>query len=140
MSSRNWIKIYCANWLQSEDLRSSPSDVRAVWIDLLCLAGVGAYGDVGVIKITPTVGIPDETLASILGIQVERWKEIKDFFSEKKMIKVHENNIIEILNWKTYQSEYHRQKPYREKKKEKLSLQEAKELGLISTIGGEKND
>ena len=115
MGSRRWIKIHCDKWL-SGTIRAEEPAVRSVWIDLLTLAGNGKYGDVGEIKIENGIGLSDNQITEILQIKKSLWRKSKQRFLLSQRIKVSPKNAITIINWNKYQSEYQRQKPYREAK------------------------
>jgi len=112
MGSRTWIKIYCDKWLNGT-IREESLEVRAVWVDLLVLAGSGKYGDSGEIKITDSVGLLDQQIADLLQISTRKWKIISKRLQETDRICVSEKNVIAIKNWSKYQSEYERQRPQR---------------------------
>lgn len=113
MGSRTWIKIYCDRWLNGT-IREETPEVRGIWVDLLVLAGSGKYGDSGEIKITDQVGFLDEQLADLLQISRQKWATIKKKLIETDRVIVKNSNIIAIKNWTKYQSEYDRQKVYRQ--------------------------
>ena len=113
MGSRTWIKIYCDKWLNGTIREESP-EVRGVWVDLLALAGSGTYGDSGEIKITETIGFFDGQLAELLQISRQKWATIKQKLIHTDRIIIKNRNIIAIKNWTKYQSEYERQKDYRQ--------------------------
>jgi DnaD/phage-associated family protein len=112
MASRTWIKIYCDKWLNGT-IREESLEVRAVWVDLLVLAGSGKYGDSGEIKITDSIGLLDQQLADLLQISTRKWKIISKRLQETDRICITERNVIAIKNWAKYQSEYERQKDQR---------------------------
>jgi len=113
MGSRTWIKIYCERWLNGT-IREETPEVRGIWVDLLVLAGSGKYGDSGEIKITDNVGFLDEQLADLLQISRQKWATIKKKLMQTDRVIVKNNNIIAIKKWSKYQSEYDRQKVYRQ--------------------------
>ena len=117
MGNRTWIKVYTDKWLQGT-LREESPEIRGVWIDLLALAGSGQYGDTGEVKLTNGVGFTDKQIADILNIRIYLWRKAKKRFLETERIKVSPRGAISISNWSKYQSEYRRQKPYREVKAE----------------------
>lgn len=118
MGGRTWVKIFTDNWFEGTIRKESPL-VRAVFVDLLALAG--KTGDEGKIRLPgTTIGYTDLQLASILNIGVPEWVQSKDRLSNhpdsnENRISVTCENVIEILNWSRYQSEYSRQKGYRQK-------------------------
>ena len=113
MGSRTWIKIYCDKWLNGT-IRDESSEFRGIWVDLLVLAGSGKYGDSGEIKITDQVGFLDEQLADLLQISRQKWATIKKKLMETDRVIIKNGNIIGIKNWSKYQSEYDRQRVYRQ--------------------------
>lgn len=84
------------------------------WIKLLALNSVGQYHDSGEIKMTSKIGLVDEQIAALLKISVKEWLMWRDVFIKGERITVNEKNVIKIVNWAEYQTEYGRQKPYRE--------------------------
>jgi len=84
---------------------------RFVWFGILLLAGDSAYE--GKIALTENMGYSDEQLGSMLKCDPILIKRAKKIMVKYDKIKILDNNIIQIVNWKRYQSEYQRQKPYR---------------------------
>ena len=117
MGSRTWIKVYCDKWLEGT-LREEVPAIRSVWIDLLTLAGGGRYGDSGEIKLTNGVGYSDKQICEILTIKPSLWKKAKQRFLETERITISPRGAISIIKWSKYQSEYERQKRYRQAKTE----------------------
>ncbi|MFC1970464.1 phage replisome organizer N-terminal domain-containing protein [Chloroflexota bacterium] len=99
-------------------MREETADIRGVWIDLLVLAGSGQYGDTGEIKLSNGVGYTDRQIAQILNIPVALWCRSKKRFLETDRINMTPRGAISITNWSKYQSEYQRQKLYRDRKDE----------------------
>jgi hypothetical protein len=95
-------------------------DERWVFIGLLCLAGDSPFD--GFIAIAPGLGYSDSQLAKLTVVDDALWKRAKKRLLKSEKIKVLEHNVIKIINWKIYQSEYQRQKPYREGHKQ-LTIQ-----------------
>ena len=112
MSSRTWIKIYCDKWLEGTISEESIM-LRGVWVSLLALAGNGKYGDSGEIKAIHGVGFTDQQLTMILKINQKMWGVAKKRLQETGRIEVKTGNIISIINWQKYQSEYDRTSKYR---------------------------
>lgn len=106
-----WIKV-----LRDEQFMSMTPAQRYVWLGLLVLAGDNHFP--GKICITEDMGYQPEQIAKMLSVPVSSLNETLD--KMKSSIKLIPNGIIEILNWANYQSEYQRQKPYREGYKAKL--------------------
>lgn len=112
MGSRTWVKIYCDNWINGS-LRQEPLEVRAVWVDLLALTGTTLFSDIGELKLADRVGYTDEQIAGVLAIHIDTWLSVKKRLIQTERITVDKYNVVKILNWKRYQSEYLRQKPHR---------------------------
>jgi len=113
MGRRTWIKIYCDKWLRGSIREESP-ETRAIWIDILSLAGDSAYGDDGIISVAPGCGYTDEQIAKILRVPIQLWKKTKKKLQKTDRISNNKSGEIVITNWKSYQSEYARQKQYRQ--------------------------
>lgn len=117
MGSRTWIKIYCDKWLAGT-LREETLELRGVWIDLLALAGSGKFGDSGEIKFSDNTGFLDAQIADLLSISRQKWAGLKRKLILTNRIMVEKHNIIKVVNWQKYQSEYERTKKYRHEKPE----------------------
>jgi hypothetical protein len=117
MGSRTWVKIYCDKWLEGT-LRQETPEFRGVWTDVLALAGSGKFADTGIIALANGVGYTDLQIAAILRINPDIWVTCKQRLIETERISLNGANIIHILNWQKYQSEYQRQKPFRGDKSE----------------------
>ncbi|RXG62812.1 hypothetical protein ES695_20280 [Candidatus Atribacteria bacterium 1244-E10-H5-B2] len=118
LTRRNWIKIYPEGFLRRTLFKELIPAERWVWIGFLCLAGDSAID--GKICLTEDMGYTDEQIAKLLDTDINLLR-----MSKKKMIKfekisVDKNNVIQILNWNIYQSEYRRQRDYREEYKKRL--------------------
>ncbi len=127
MGRRTWVKIYTDRWLRGS-IRKEPLEVRAVFVDLLALAGDSAYGDNGEIKLAESVGFTDEVISGILNVPLDVWKKVRKALTsgEERRIEITpitQGYSIKIVNWMKYQSEYHRQKTYRGTKKDNPKLQ-----------------
>lgn len=122
MGSRTWIKVYCDKWLGGT-LREESPDVRGVWIDLLTLAGSGQYGDTGEVKLSNGIGFTDKQICEILCIRPALWRRAKKRFLQTGRIKISPKGAISVINWSKYQSEYNRQKAYRQPKEDTSTLE-----------------
>lgn len=89
---------------------------RFIWFAFLLLAGDSPYE--GKIALTEDMGYSDEQLGSMLKCDPILIKRAKKKMVKFDKIKILNNNIIQIVNWSKYQSEYQRQKIYRGDKKE----------------------
>ena len=120
MGRRTWIKIYSDKWLRGT-IKSESLQTRGAFISLLAMASDSPYENKGEIFITFDTGYTDEQFAKILNASVSQWKEIKQRLIDTQRISVDSNNIVHIINWTKYQSEYERQKQYREKLQPKVT-------------------
>lgn len=120
------MKLFCDQWLRGS-IRKESTDVRAIFADLLAMAGDSAYGDPniasnGIIQLADDVGFNDEAIARILNVPLKIWLSVKKRLSAHpepdenriEIIALSQGFGIRILNWTRYQSEYQRQKKYRE--------------------------
>ena len=112
MSSRTWIKIYVNQWLEGT-ISDETITIRGVWVSLLVLAGNSNYGENGQVKALNDVGFNDSQLASMLKINQRVWLHSKKRLVFTNRITVEKNNILTIINWQKYQSEYERTSKYR---------------------------
>lgn len=116
MGKRTWFKVYPDKWLKGT-IRQETPEIRSVWIDLLALAAAGEYGDSGEIKYNDDIGLTDRQISTALSISLRLWRKAKKRFLETNRVEITESGAIRITNWHKYQSEYARQKPWRERRK-----------------------
>lgn len=113
---RRWIKIYPLQCLHgSISYQLSPAE-RGTWLLILCFAGI--CPNAGVISDSDGRSYPHEFIANRINIPLDLFEETLRKCIEEGRISENDSGI-HITNWKAYQSEYDRQKPYREAKKEK---------------------
>jgi hypothetical protein len=130
---RTWIKLFCDQWLRGS-IRKEASGIRGIFADLLAMAGDSAFGDDGTIQLAEDVGFNDHAIGAILNVPLEEWLAAKERLSNHpdpsenriEIVPLAQGFSICILNWKRYQSEYTRQKPYRAKSPLRLSPSERK--------------
>jgi len=84
---------------------------RALWDDYLDLAALSPIR--GKICLSINIGYTQEQLAEILRFPLDLINQCELNLLEYKMIDIKNNRVIDIINWKSYQSEYDRQLPYR---------------------------
>jgi hypothetical protein len=115
-------RIYRKSWCHDNlfgSLRHEATPLqRAVWNDLLDLAKLSRVR-AGLIAANKDVPYSDAWLAAFLNYPIDEFKEALAFLAMTKRI-ANNGHGIEIMNWSKYQSEYDRQKPYRNGKKGKL--------------------
>ena len=107
---RPWIKIY-TNILNSSLNYESTLAEQAIFIKLICLAA--EYSDDGSIVDGEGQSIPHEFLAHRINASLDVFEiALKKC---KATSRISENSTgMHIVKWKQYQSEYLRQKPYRQ--------------------------
>ena len=93
---------------------------RWVWIGLLLLAGDSAFE--GQVSITKRKGYTTEQLADLLDVTVSAMDKGLQKMQEVGKIKLLSGNVIKISKWEKYQSEYNRQRKYRQKANEEGSV------------------
>lgn len=112
--ARRWIKVWTKECLTGTIRFDFTPAERGLWYDLLVLAGDCRQD--GVIAPGTGCAYPHQWIAGVLNIPIELLEAVLVKCEESG--RLHENSSgITILNWKKYQSEYERQKPFREKKK-----------------------
>lgn len=110
---RRWIKLHIQQCLEGSIRWQLEPDERGVWYDLLVFAGT--CQNEGMIGDRDKRPFPIEFIANRLNIPLEMLERtIKKCVAEGR-IKESDEGLC-IVHWKEYQSEYERQKPYREKK------------------------
>lgn len=110
-----WVKLHITGWLHGSIRWQLEPDERGVWADLIALAGECLSG--GKICdnderpyprgfIANQLNIPQELLGRTIA-KCRRDGRLED-----------RDDMIVLTNWQVYQSEYERQKQYRQSKKE----------------------
>ena len=104
-----WFKIYGERWFMGTTRWELTAEQRAVWIDLLARASINdPPGQIDYYSL--------EQLAQQFNVDLELLESTIKRCVEERKIKYFKNKLkILISNWKKYQSEYQRQKPYRKK-------------------------
>ena len=111
-------KIYRKSWpydnlFGSLRFETTPAQ-RAVWNDLLDFAKLSRVKP-GIVAPAPDVAYNHVWLAQFFNVDLELLESTLDIL--KSTGRINENSHgIEIINWKKYQTDYERQKPYREGK------------------------
>jgi len=109
---RKWVKIYIEQSLRGTMMEEFPDPAeRFVWFGFLLLAGDSPFE--GKIAVTPTMGYSDEQLASMLKCEPRLITSAKAKMVRYEKIIVLDNNVIRIVNWKVYQSDWDRKKALR---------------------------
>ena len=111
---RLWIKLYPVDCLDGSIRYQLESDERGVWYDLLNFSAICAIP--GTIADKDGRPYPHSFIANRLNISLDLLELTLRKCIEEGRIREEDGGKIEIVNWAAYQSEYQRQKPYREKK------------------------
>jgi len=112
---RRWVKIWVEESLSGTMRFDFAPDERGVWYDLLVLAGRCRLE--GTIAAGEGVPYPHTWIAGTLNIPVDLLdRTLKKCLTSGRIEENHTG--LRIINWDKYQSEYDRQKPYRQAKKE----------------------
>ncbi|MBA7713276.1 hypothetical protein ES703_122277 [subsurface metagenome] len=112
---RTWVKMWVNESLEGTIRFDFTPAERGVWYDLILMAGRCRVP--GVISANETTPYPHSYIAGILNVDLE----LLDTTIEKckKSGRIKENKQgLQLVNWEHYQSEYQRQRPYRQGKKE----------------------
>lgn len=118
-SRRTWVKFFITGWLHGSIRWQLAPDERSVWADLICLAG--ECSQEGRISDNDDRAYPRDFIANQLNIPPELLdRTIAKCRHEGRI--ADDDNVIIIVNWGKYQSEYDRQKKYR--RKDKLSKED----------------
>ena len=120
MGQYNWVKLWVKDWLEGS-ISKEDVDVRGVLATLIAYAGKVERD--GRIELIEGVGLSDEQIAKVLNIPIEVWEKAKKKL-KKEEITIEKGGVIKLKKWKKYQvvSEYERQKPYRQRKREEAEV------------------
>ena len=108
---RTWVKFWVNECLDGTAREELEADERGVWYDLIIYSA--RCRTPGIISANEIQPISRQRLAGLLNISLELLERTLKKCVEQKRIKISETGLIEIVNWKKYQSEYQRQKKYR---------------------------
>jgi hypothetical protein len=113
--SKRWIRLWVNELLRSTALFELKDDEFGVFMKLLALAG--SCRKDGYFAAGDNMPLPDAWMATTLNIPMPLFNRAKQRLFETNRIELN-GNVLKIVNWERYQTEYDRQKPYREAKKE----------------------
>lgn len=111
---RKWVKLYCYETLHGSVSYQLSETEQAVWMKLLCFAGL--CGNEGLIADHDLRPFPHAFIMHEIHTKEDVFKSTLVKCKEEGRIR-EDGQGIHITNWAKYQSEYDRQKPYREKQK-----------------------
>jgi len=110
---RRWVKLYCYEMLHGSVSYQLSEAEQAVWVKLLCFAGL--CGNDGIIADHDLRPFPHEFICHEIHANQGVFEETLSKCKEEGRIS-EDGQGIKITNWTKYQSEYERQKPYRDHK------------------------
>lgn len=112
---RKWVKLWVTECLEGGIRYQLEPNERSVWYDLLLFAAL--RNPAGHICDRDGRPFPHQFIAGRLNISVDLLElTLKKCIKEGRITE--DGGGIHITNWARYQSEYERQKPFREKKKQ----------------------
>lgn len=109
---KRWIKLYVTGWLHGTIRWQLSSEERGVWADFLALAGETQKD--GAICDNDGRPLPLDFIASQFNIKRSLLNRFLTIAKSENMI-TEKNGVLYVTNYQSYQSEYERQKPYRDK-------------------------
>jgi len=121
---RTYVKMHVIPCLEGSIRYQLEPDERGAWYDLIIFSALCA--EAGIIADSDNRPFPNSFIASRLNISEELLERTLEKCKEEGRITEDEQGI-RITNWAAYQSEYERQKPYREEKKRKEQTPEQKQ-------------
>ncbi len=138
---RPWIKLYPIDCLDGSIRYQLEPAERSVWYDLLNFSAICATP--GIIADKDGRPYPKSFIANRLNIDLNLLEQsLKKCIDEGRISEVNDG-VLEITHWGSYQSEYQRQKPYREKKEtycEVVRLTKDEHKKLIEKFGQKGTD
>ena len=111
---RPWLKLWAIECIEGSIRWQLEPDERGTWYDILALARI--CNQQGTIADRDGRPFPHTFIANRLNITLELFETTLTKCKDEGRCKEDEKGI-HIVNWKVYQDEYSRQKPYRDKKK-----------------------
>jgi len=124
---RQWVKLWVNEWLDGTTRFELTAPQRLLWIDLLALAGRSRFPGLiyaGEGEQGKKVGYPLAYLAGVLQMDEVALNNALKLLEHHSHITLDEVSsekfVIGIANWEKYQSEYLRQKTYRNVNPEKI--------------------
>jgi hypothetical protein len=113
-----WVRLWTDETLRGSTFDELDLEMRGLWFSLLVMAGHSVIP--GKICVSEKVALTKQQIAATLKITVDELNAGLKHLKTPEIDKVVEKDgFIFIKNWRKYQTEYERQKPYRKKQKEK---------------------
>jgi len=122
---RTWVRMDCEGLLRGSINYLLTLEGQAVWLKMIALSEV-CGGRAGFIEDNNGHGLPHDYIAQELHCPVELFEAVLEKMKSDNAIKLNGTGSIELANFSHYQfSEYDRQKPYRQaKKQEEMSFED----------------
>lgn len=115
---RTWVKLDCEGVLRGSINYLLSLEGQAIWIKMVALSEV-CGGRSGYIEDNNENGLPHEYIAQELHCSIDSLETVLDKMKSDSAIEIDNKGSIHLVNFEHYQfSEYDRQKPYRDKKKQ----------------------
>lgn len=116
---RGWVKMDCLGCLHGPINYLLSLEEQAVWFKLIMYSEI-CGGPPGFVQSNEGNGMPFVYLASELHCPIRVFESMVEKMTKDKAIKVNGTGVIELVNFSTFQfTEYDRQRPYRQAKKER---------------------
>ena len=109
---RSWVKLYVTGWLHGSIRWQFSAEERGVWADLLAFAG--EIGHEGAFCDNDNRPLPRDFIANRLNIKLSLLEAVIGKCLEEGRL-IEDNSVLRLANWNRYQSEYDRQKKFRQK-------------------------
>lgn len=109
---RKWIKVFCYETLHGSMNYQLTESEQGVWFKLLCFAGL--CGNEGLIADHDLRPFPDDFIIHEIHTSQELFASTVSKCKDEGRISENGQGALRITNWTRYQSEYDRQKPYRQ--------------------------
>ena len=110
--TRKWIKLYCYERLHGSVSYQLTEAEQSLWDKILCLAGLSLHD--GLVSDNNGRAYPHSFIIHELHTNKKSFENLLTKCIEEGRITEDEQGL-HITNWAKYQSEYDRQKPYRQK-------------------------
>ena len=111
---RQWVKVYCYELLHGSVSYQLSEAEQSVWVKLLCFAGL--CGNDGLIADHDLRPFPHPFIIHEIHTSEDMFETTLAKCKDEGRIS-EDGQGIKITNWTKYQSEYDRQKPWRDRKK-----------------------
>jgi len=116
---RTWVKIDCNGILRGSINWILTLEEQAIWVKMIAYSEV-CGGQSGSIQDNDGHGLPRDFLSHELHCPIEILESTIEKMQKNDSVEVNEAGVISLIHFNDYQfTEYDRQKPYREAKKER---------------------